>query len=362
MSNILLIGDSFYSYSPYIKNYIEVLEHSGIQYDYLYWNWSLENTSDNPKNYIAYNKFKRTKSPFWKKAINLYFFSRFVRKHLKNNHYSCVVVFTIAHALFLQNVLKKHYHNRYLFDIRDYSPILRIHLFRHLIKKLICNSAYTIISSNGFLSWLPDVKGKYLIDHNTNANYLVQHFCPTTFTLNTSKTKILTIGQLRDAKANKFIIDSLLNNPLFELKFAGLGWALPQLYEYATKKGAKNISFSGLYDKMQEADIVNESDMINIYFDNNTNSNTLMSNRFYLSVIHCKPMIVNDGCFQAKVCKRYKLGLVIKNDDNIADRIIKYKKEFILKEYIDGRSKFLEKVQWDLHRVQEKIIELSKEK
>lgn len=359
MKRFLLIGDSFYSYSPFIKNYIEVLEQAGIPYDYLYWNWSLDDTCENPKNYIAYNKYNNPKSPYWKKFYKIYCFSRFIRKHLRINHYSGVIVFTIAHTLFIQNVLINQYHNHYVFDIRDYSPILKIGLFRYFFKKIICHSAYTVLSSAGFLSWLPDIKGKYIIDHNTNANYLIKHFGPTKYILSSPKTKILTIGQLRDAKSNKYVIDSLLNSPYFELNFAGLGWALPQLHKHALKKGAKNISFTGQYDKTQEADIVNESDMINIYLNNSTNSNTLMSNRFYLSVIHCKPMIVNDGGYQAKICKKYKLGVVIEQGGNIAERIIDYKNNFNIKEYLDGRSKFLKEVLCDLNKVHEKIIELS---
>lgn len=53
-------------------------------------------------------------------------------------------------------------------------------------------------------------------------------------------------------------------------------------------------------------------------------SDYLMSNRFYLSVTHGKPMIVNSKCTQADFVKKYNLGVIIDENDNIAEKIKDY--------------------------------------
>ena len=53
-----------------------------------------------------------------------------------------------------------------------------------------------------------------------------------------------------------------------------------------------------------------------------------MTNRFYLSLIFKKPMIVNKDSIQASFVKKYNLGIIISSEDNISERIMDYKNSF----------------------------------
>lgn len=168
MRKVLLLGDSPISMSPYIMSYIEVFERRNIPYELVYWNKTMEDVSKLPDNYIPYNHAHDNMMARWKKLFKIYGFARFAKKRLKQNDYSYVVVFTIAHAVFFYPLLEKEYKGRYVFDIRDHSPMCKVGVIRRILKKLIDNSAFTVLSSRGFLRWLPYVnEDKLVISHNT---------------------------------------------------------------------------------------------------------------------------------------------------------------------------------------------------
>ena len=168
MKPVLLIGDSPISMSPYIMSYIEVFEKNGIPYELVYWNKTMEDTSHLPNNYIAYNRAHDNAIAGWKKIFRISGFARFVKKRMRSNDYAYAVVFTIAHAFFFYPFITRKYKGKYVFDIRDHSPLCRLPFVSEIIKKLIDNSAFTVLSSKGFLRWLPCIDAeKIVIAHNT---------------------------------------------------------------------------------------------------------------------------------------------------------------------------------------------------
>lgn len=173
MRKVLLIGDSPISMSPYILSYIEVFEKHNIPYELIFWNKTLEDVSQLPKEYIPYNYAHDNTMPSWKKIFKIYSFARFAKKHIREKDYAYIVVFTIAHAVFFHPFLEHKYKGRYIFDIRDHSPLCKIGFIRCVIKKLISDSAFTVLSSRGFLRWLPCVEEKKIvISHNITISAL----------------------------------------------------------------------------------------------------------------------------------------------------------------------------------------------
>ena len=106
----------------------------------------------------------------------------------------------------------------------------------------------------------------------------------------------------------------------------------------------KNVYFYGFYKKKDESSFYNECDFLNICLTDNILSNYLMSNRFYLSVIHRKPMIVNDGTYQAEVCQKYGLGLIFNYKENLPEKIRDYVLNFDVDVYEKGCNQFINDV------------------
>lgn len=91
------------------------------------------------------------------------------------------------------------------------------------------------------------------------------------------------------------LLQSLGGNDDYRLTFAGRGDTDASLKEYALSHNMGNVDFTGFYKEENEAEIVKKCDFINIFFPNDIKHSTIMSNRFYLALIHKKPMIVTAG-------------------------------------------------------------------
>ena len=105
--------------------------------------------------------------------------------------------------------------------------------------------------------------------------------------------------------------------------FAGHGEASDSLKEHALSNNVGNVEFVGFYRKEEEASIVAGCDFINIFFPDDIKHSTIMSNRFYLALVHKKPMIVTAGSVQAGLVRRYGLGVVVGNDCEGLDEAIR---------------------------------------
>lgn len=338
--SILLILGAMPENSPYVNYYTNILDRMGVSYDICAWN-RYQN------NYIARNNLyvftAKGRNGSIKKIFDYFKYRKYILKHVKDHEYNRIVVFTITTAFFLHRLLTINYKRKYIFDIRDYSSLMRFRHVKKVLKRILSMSYANVISSPGFKQWLPS-EFKYTISHNVAADTL----CTDVKKISSSeRIKILTIGALRDSKSNIELIKSLGNNSRFLMQFTGRGSATPVIHEYANSHKLNNVIVTGQYSKADEDSIVNKFDMINILLPHNMVSDYLMSNRFYLSVIHGKPMIVNNSCTQAFFVKKYNLGVIIDEKDDIAKKINDYWEYFDLHKYNKGRADFLNVVKND---------------
>lgn len=333
--SILLILGAMPEDSPYINYYTNILDRMDISYDICAWNRYRNNYIKRNNLYVFTTKGRNSAI---KKVFGYLNYRKYILKHVRNHAYDHVVVFTITSAFFLNRLLTINFKHKYIFDIRDYSSLLRFRYVKKVLKNILSMSYANVISSPGFRYWLPH-DFKYTISHNVavdNLSYTdTNNICPS------EKIKILTIGALRDSKSNIELIKSLGDNSHFFLQFTGRGSATPIIQEYINLHKLNNAIVTGQYNKADEGAIVKEFDMINILLPHNMVSDYLMSNRFYLSVVYGKPMIVNNNCTQAYFVKKYNLGVIIDNKDDIAKIIKEYWNYFDVLKYNKGRADFL---------------------
>ncbi len=344
--------------SPYIMSYIEVFEKNGIPFELVYWNKTMEETSHLPNNYIPYNRAHDNSTAGWKKIFRIYGFARFVKKRMRSNEYAYAVVFTIAHALFFYPFITSRYKEKYVFDIRDHSPLCGLPFASRIIKRLVDNSAFTVLSSRGFLRWLPYIDDeKIVIAHNTTLAAVNTGF---NFTppIRCNYLVILTIGQIRDVGFNTWLIRSLAKEKDARLVFAGSGPAVKELMRFVGNINVDNTIFTGRYQKADEVNIVEGSSIINACTNRDVNSDTLMSNRFYLSVIHRKPMLVTSGTYQSEIAEQFELGVSLNLDDNPSQKIKEYYESLDWKQYDYSCKMFLKAVRDDLEIFNKKITQL----
>jgi len=348
---IAIISSAHPEKCPYIKYYTDVLERLNLNFDLLSWNRDGFYKSFMKNNYYWFNyRSLETKNNLLK-LFDYYKFSKFVSNNIKDTDYDILILYDTASVVFLWPLLCKKFKKKYIYDIRDYSPIIPcIRMFMH---KIIVNSKFTVISSPGYKKWLPR-NYEYIIGHNLRRKLLnIPMIIPCFFS--NKVIKILTIGQIRNFSPNASLVEAVGNKSNILLEFVGYGNEYENLKKYSKK--FHNILFTGRYKKDEEADIVKNVDFINILLPDTLSFNTPLSNRFYLSLIYRKPMIVNEESIQAKYVLKYKLGIVIKKGDNIYEKICEYVKTFDQNIFLWGCDTLLKEIKVDIDEFERVLID-----
>ena len=359
MKNTLLVIGTMPYYAPYVGIYLDFLRKNKLSFDLLCWNRFNENIETVPDDYLIYDRGADVHHSKWMKLFDIYGFSRYVKKAMQRHSYSTIIAFTIPESVFLQKYLEKYYKGRYVFDIRDYSPMMKLFFFRKKVEKLIFNSAFTSISSKGFLRWLPNKETyRYYVSHNTSKESIDKQE-DINVLIKPSIIKILTIGQISYYDSQECFVNHLANCEGIALSFVGAGPASEPLRQYVSERNIENVSFSGRYVKKDEMSIVKPYHMINIWLKHSLNADSCMANRFYLSVIQRKPMIVRKGTFQAELVEKYYLGLALDDDDIFSDAIIRWWDEFDADRYNCGCRCFLKSVVEDLELYEKKLLDFA---
>lgn len=356
---IALIIPAEISAAPYLNYYTDIFDqYASVEYFYITWKRSGSSNNLIDANHFQYNKTSSSNINLFIKFYHYMQYSNYVKRILDKEKFDLIIVFTIQEALFLSSYLLNKYKNKYIFDIRDYSPLYPI--FKTRISSIIEYSIVTVISSIGFKQWLPSGYN-YIIGHNVRKELITKAIdqIPQKITFKrTNKITILTIGQIRDFSTNFKLISSTKHNISFEHIIAGYGLTYDHLVR--SSKDFGNVFSMNKYKKEEESLIVEKTDMINILLPNTIASNTLTSNRFYLSIIHRKPMIVNINNIHSQYVCQYKVGLMLRSDDNFPEKINEYKKNFEESEYSQGCYKLLKEIKNDILVFEIKIKSLLK--
>jgi hypothetical protein len=351
---IVLIIPNTIENAPYIEYYTDIFKKYGkIEYSFITWNRELKPEKKTLPDYIyEFNLVSPVNISKVKKTYHFWLFKNYAIKILNTLEIDLIIVFTLQNAFFLSNYLKK-YSNKYIFDIRDYTPFYP--LMKRLVSNLIKQSAITVISSLGYKNWLP--RGhEYLLSHNVKKELIINAInrkIKTTTFKKSKPIKILTIGQIRDYSSNSKLIISLQNKSNVELSFVGDGSEVESLKRISAK--SNNVTFSGRYLKSEEPFIVENHDLLNILLPDSIAHNTPMSNRFYLSLMFRKPMIVNIESFQTHYVSKYNIGIIVRNEDDLFLKINEFQKSFSEVDYLNNCRRLLVILKKDIDKFEEEI-------
>lgn len=307
---IIILGNSWVC--PYVNTYKRILEKHECAYDVILW----DRDGSDAAAPIRYSSGKANLDNVLLKAYHYLRYADFIKRTISENGYDRLIVSGPHLAILLSGFLRKRYKRRYIIDYRDISVEQHLLLGGVYSKVLEC-SYCNVISSPGFRKYLP-AEHDYLISHNFCVDAAMESLKRDSIEASNSfPLEILTIGYIRNYNSNVKIIQSLGGDRDFSLKFVGQGGAATSLHDFVTTKGFANVEFSGFYKKEDEAAFVESCDFINIFFPDDVEHSPIMSNRFYLALIHKKPMIVTKGSVQAAFVKKYGLGVVTGDCGNL---------------------------------------------
>lgn len=303
--------------APYVEIFCKMLDTHGVSYDLISW----DRDSLLEKRGIVYNYPAPNTRCKIGKMIDYYKFSCFAKKVIKHNDYDKLIVFGAAIAVFMYEFLNKYYKNRFWFDYRDLTIEQQ---FMRRFKKVCDISSYISISSPGFEKVFP-AKYDFLLSHNFDIDE-VREAIINKIPANISKNKIAvsTIGGISHYQANVQVIDALKNDDNFQLRFIGKGPSAEPLEQYCAANGIENVEFKGFYQKNDESQFYQQTDIVNIYLQKIPIQSTPMANRFYKSLIFRKPMIVTRCSTQGDYVEKYGLGLALEDCSDLASQIKNY--------------------------------------
>ena len=165
----------------------------------------------------------------------------------------------------------------------------------------------------------------------------------------------MTIGGIRDYEANVKVINAIKDSDVYFLSFVGRGESSEPLSNYCRENGITNVSFVGFYKKEEEAGYIKDADFINIFYPRRLTHDTAVSNRFYNSLIHKKPMITTVNTTQGDFAVNNGLGVALEDCSDLINRLESFQQEndyttyskrcnILLSQFIDEQHLFEKKV------------------
>lgn len=322
-------------YAPYVQYYIDIYKKNGAEFEIISWdrrgvaedvNYAYHKTVDDHKRFDV--------------LLGYIGFSSFVKKIVKKRKYDKLVVFTVAAAVAVSGVLKK-YKGKYIFDIRDSSPLVK--KASKKFKAVVDGACEVVASSPNFAEWI----GRDAhICHNVDVNLLINSKDTPVVNKNSDTTRIVFAGLMVEQGINAKLVQSLADDERYSLSFYGTPNAgRDEIEKYVTDNSIKNISFFGTYQKSEITAIYRENaDFVNVIRKKSRVNRDALPNKLYDAVAAGVPIIVfGHNKAVAKFAVKYNIGLVLEDEDenNFAESISRLINEFDYDAFDMGRREFV---------------------
>ncbi|WLR55466.1 hypothetical protein LC048_00095 [Mesobacillus subterraneus] len=339
---------------PYLKNYTSSLDELSIEYEIISWDRSTnsqhEVTGLNAKNHHVFEfQSIELRHPIFK-ISDFSRFGKFVNKIIRDKQYEKLVLLSTMSGVVVLRELLKNYKNKYIFDYRDAS-FENIKPFKWILNKIVKYSAFTSISSKGFLNILPS-DGKYVMAHN----------CSSFETLTREKVRknnkvtIGYIGGLRESDYMKLLIDIFGNDNRFQFVIHGGGENLKELVDYSND--LNNVHFTGEYLEKDKKDLVKEIDIICYNYPQSFVNNFALANKYYDGLLYRKPLLGNINTYSGKLIVENNIGISLDFDDKeYKEKIYNYFVEYDVQVFEKQCDLLLEEVKKENINYKDKIKE-----
>lgn len=317
MSKICIIGASNIKHISLISLYTKYFDNNKIPYDIIYWDrYGIEEKTNAEKQIC----FKQVVGSGRINKIHIFLkFRRFVVKTCKENKYEFLITWQTTTAYLLFDYLLRKYKKHYVINVRDYIIENNVAI-KIILKLLVKNAAFTAISSEGFLEFLP--KNDYVKVNSINESIL-ENVKVNTIQKNKKIYKVGFAGNCRYFRECHKLIKALGNNPNFEIWFCGTN--SEHLKEFACKEGIDNVFVKPAFNPSETIDIFSGFDIVNSAFGNDAMDNrTLVPIRLYTAASLGLPTLVNVNTQLAKEVEKGGIGFVIKDYNTLGVDLLKY--------------------------------------
>lgn len=300
-------------YAPFLKMYEKVLQAiEDVTYDVIYYerDRSLGEIKDLHHIALPWRGEGTLAASKAEKLANFILYRYYARDLLKKKKYDFLIVLTSFPAVLLTDYLTKYYAGRYLVDIRDYTQE-NFRPYFWLEKKVFSKAAMCVISSPGFVNFLP--KQKYYTCHNIDADAATMK--KNAF-IKAAPSKIVVsyIGSISYEVQCKQFIDLVVNDERFEFHLYGNEANGTEVSEYVLQVNNPRVKMMGPFQPKDKPRIYAQSDLVfNCYGNDRALVQYAISNKYYDGAIFRKPLLVSPNTSMSEVSKNFAFALDLGN-------------------------------------------------
>ena len=290
---VLIVDTVSYNRAPYLKYYIDACKEKKVDYDLFLWNRNQTGGLIKNGNIYTMNSICPFGGSKLKKIIPMLQYRNALLRIIKENQYTHLVLINTLAPVMISNYVLKHYNQKYILDIRDYT-YEKIKQYKNIESKLIEHSYFTTISSRGFLKFNTP-NNKIIVNHNISNFDKIEN----TVTLNKNEKIVIGfVGSVRYSEVNKVLIETVKDSSQYALEYVGSEVQGCNLDEFCRENNIKNVVFRGQFLNNQKPEIYKNIDMINsLYGDFSLEVTTAIPNRYYDALIFKKPIITSKGTY-----------------------------------------------------------------
>lgn len=338
---VLIVDTVSYERAPYLKYYIEACMKQNIEYDLFLWDRQNNGGVTKENHMFIFHRQCDFGGSKIKKIIPMISYRRALLNQLEKGKYTHLVLINTLASVMISSKVLNNFSGKYIMDIRDYT-YEGISFYRKLVNQLVSKSAFTTLSSRGFLKFIKP-SDKIVINHNISNLEGIEGLP----TLSTRKPiTIGFVGSVRYKNENMLLIDALKNDPNYRLLYVGSMISGCDLKETCQEQNIINVDFQGRFSNSDKPNIYKSIDLINaIYGTFSLEVTTAIPNRFYDALIFKKPIIASKGTFLGEVVEKNHLGIAVDlRKQDLCQQIDKYIKIFNKDEFIYNCKICLQKV------------------
>lgn len=334
MIGIVFVGEVYIC--PFLQKYVDELERAHKEYEIISWDRSGTGGVPSDRHHVFTKKSAKMVNPIFK-LKDFFDFGRYCRQIIRRKKYDKLIVLTTLSGIFLYRTLLKHYAGKYVFDYRDVS-YERFGFFKRMVGKLVKHSAFTCVSSRGFLQYLPP-DYPYIIAHNFKYSDVAKQ--ETTYPKrNHSPIVVSYIGVLRESEYLEQLIDTFGGDERFYLYIHGGG----DNEEALSKKAAAydNVSCTGRYVGDEKIELIYQSDLLCYNYPCSFINNNALANKYYDGLIFKRPLFANIDTYSGKLVDKMGVGISLPyHDPKTTDRIYDYYQSLNEAEFLEKANRAL---------------------
>ncbi len=313
MKKVLIVSSADKRHMSMVQPYIEYLQSKDIDYDIIRTCRydSNDKLIDGVKEFVWIKKISNSR---FSKIIPYLKFRKFVKREIKKNNYSFIIVWNENTAILLNDILTKKYKGKFCVNIRDVYT--RKSIYGHIMHRVLKKASFITYPSPDYYDDL-DFKSysNFLILYNRDSELL--KICEPKTKFSNGIIKLTYLGFYHSAPDTfKKIAKLFKNDNRFQLFFYGLDFDTI-FKKFCEEEKINNVIVGGAFSYEKTGIYLENTDIINSYYNNFASNKSLQFamgiKESYTPLLNI-PSLVDDNTTWGRIGK--ELGLVFCVDDH----------------------------------------------